>query len=88
GPGKLIAWIIIFGVVESTTSQILAPRLISERTGLNPGFLILLLLAGGTIAGFFGLLLAVPLAVFVREIVKSARLLRPASEDAADKAVD
>jgi len=88
GPGKLIAWIIIFGVVESMTSQILAPRLISERTGINPGFLILLLLAGGTIAGFFGLLLAVPLAVFVREIVKSARLLRPASEDAADKAVD
>ncbi|MCX6063497.1 MAG: AI-2E family transporter [Caldiserica bacterium] len=88
GPGKLIAWIIIFGVVESTTSQILAPRLISEKTGLNPGFLILLLLAGGTIAGFFGLLLAVPLAVFVREIVNSARLLRSASEDVADKAVD
>ena len=51
GPGKLLAWIIIFGVIEFTTSQILAPRLISEKTGLNPAFIILLLLAGGTLGG-------------------------------------
>jgi predicted PurR-regulated permease PerM len=88
GPGKLIAWIIIFGVIESTTSQILAPRLISEKTGLNPGLMILLLLAAGTVAGFFGLLLAVPVAVFIREIVKSVRLLRSDAQDIADKLVD
>jgi predicted PurR-regulated permease PerM len=88
GPGKLIAWIIIFGVIESTTSQILAPRLISEKTGLNSGLIILLLLAGGALAGFFGLLLAVPVAVFVREIIKSAQLLRTPSADATEKRVD
>jgi predicted PurR-regulated permease PerM len=88
GPGKLIAWIVIFGVIESATSQVLAPRLISEKTGLNPGLIILLLLAGGTLAGFFGLLLAVPIAVFVREIIKSAQLLRSASEDVTEKPVD
>ena len=88
GPGKLIAWIIIFSVIEAVTSQILAPRLISEKTGLNPGLIILLLLAGGTLAGFFGLLLAVPVAVFVREIIKSAQLLRSASEDITEKLVD
>jgi predicted PurR-regulated permease PerM len=88
GPGKLIAWIVIFGVIESATSQVLAPRLISEKTGLNPGLIILLLLAGGTLAGFFGLLLAVPIAVFVREIIKSAHLLRSTSEDVTEKPVD
>jgi predicted PurR-regulated permease PerM len=88
GPGKLIAWIVIFGVIESATSQVLAPRLISEKTGLNPGLIILLLLAGGMLAGFFGLLLAVPIAVFVREIIKSAQLLRSASEDVTEKPVD
>jgi predicted PurR-regulated permease PerM len=88
GPGKLIAWIIIFGVIEVATSQILAPRLISEKTGLRPEFIILLLLAGGTLAGFFGLLIAVPLAVFVREIIKSAQLLRSESEDVTEKPVD
>jgi predicted PurR-regulated permease PerM len=88
GPGKLIAWIIIFSVIEALTSQILAPRLISDKTGLNPGLIILLLLAGGTLAGFFGLLLAVPVAVFIREIMKSAQLLRSASEDITEKLVD
>jgi putative heme transporter len=88
GPGKLIAWIIIFGGIESATSQILAPRLISEKTGLNPGLVILLLLAAGTVGGFFGLLLAVPVAVFIREIVKSAQLLRSDAGDVADKLVD
>ena len=88
GPEKLIAWIIIFGIIESTTSQILAPRLISEKTGLNPEFIILLLLAGGTLAGFFGLLFAVPVAVFVREIIKNAQLLRSTSKDVTEKPVD
>jgi predicted PurR-regulated permease PerM len=88
GPGKLLTWIIIFAVIEFTTSQILAPRLISEKTGINPAVIILLLLAGGTLGGFFGLLLAVPVAVFVREIIKSAQLLRSASEDVTEKPVD
>lgn len=88
GPGKFIAWVIIFGVIESVTSQILAPRLISEKTGLNPGFIILLILAAGSLGGFFGLLLAVPCAVFVREIVKSTRLLRSSSEGESKKPVD
>lgn len=88
GPGKLLAWIIIFGGVEFTTSQILAPRLISEKTGLNPGLVILLLLAAGTVAGFFGLLLAVPVTVFIREIVKSAQLLRSDAAVVEEKLVD
>lgn len=88
GPGKLIAWIIIFGAIEFVTSQILAPRLISEKTGINPALIILLLLAGGTVGGFFGLLLAVPAAVFVREIIKSAQLLRSTPEDVTEKTVD
>ncbi len=90
GPGKLILWIVVFGVIESTTSQILAPRLISDKTGINPGLVILLLLAGGKIAGFWGLLLAVPATVFIREIIRSARYLRTGSEkeDVLAKSVD
>ena len=88
GPGKLIEWLIIFGVIEFLTSQILAPRLISEKTGINPALIILLLLAGGTLAGFFGLLLVVPLAVSVGEVIKIAQLLRSTSEDVTEKLVD
>lgn len=88
GPGRLLAWIIIFGGIEFSTSQILAPRLISDKTGLNPGLVILLLLAAGTVAGFFGLLLAVPVTVFIREIVKSTQLLRSDAEVTVEKPVD
>ncbi|MCX6097703.1 MAG: AI-2E family transporter [Caldiserica bacterium] len=88
GPGKLIEWLIIFGVIEFLTSQILAPRLISKKTGINPALIILLLLAGGTLAGFFGLLLVVPLAVSVGEVIKIAQLLRSTPEDVTEKPVD
>jgi predicted PurR-regulated permease PerM len=88
GPGKLIEWLIIFGIIEFLTSQILAPRLISEKTGINPALIILLLLAGGTLAGFFGLLLVVPLAVSVGEVIKIAQLLRSTPEDVTEKPVD
>jgi predicted PurR-regulated permease PerM len=88
GPGKLLIWMIVFTIVESLTSQILAPRLISQKTGLNPGFVILLLLAGGSIAGFFGLLLAVPVAMLVREVIASVRLLQAGETDSTNRAVD
>ncbi len=88
GPGKLLIWMILFTIVESLTSQILAPRLISQKTGLNPGFVILLLLAGGSIAGFFGLLLAVPVAMLVREVIASVRLLQAGETDSTNRAVD
>ena len=88
GPGKLVAWVVIFAAVEFVTSQILSPRLISEKTGLNPGFVILLLLAGGALAGFFGVLLAVPIAVFVREVIKSVHTLRSSAPSITETPVD
>lgn len=88
GPGKLLAWVIIFTVVEVTTSQILSPRLISEKTGLNPGVVIVLLLAGERLGGFYGLLLVVPAAVFVRQVARSFSLLRPTEEETENVAVD
>jgi len=88
GPGKLIELLIIFGVIEFLTSQILAPRLISQKTGINPALIILLLLAGGTLAGFFGLVLVVPLAVSVGEVIKIAQVLRSTPEDVTEKPVD
>ncbi len=81
GVEKLILWVVIFGVIESVTSQMLAPRLISDKTGLNPGLVILLLLAGGSLAGFWGLLLAVPATVFVREIIRSTKQWKTDGED-------
>ena len=42
----------------------------------------------GLMFGIFGLLLAVPVTVFIREIVKSTKLLRSDAEVTVEKPVD
>ncbi len=43
----------------------LAPKLVGERVGLHPVWVIFALLAGGTLLGFVGVLLAVPVAAAI-----------------------
>ena len=43
----------------------LTPRLVGERVGLHPVWVIFALLAGGYLFGFVGVLLAVPVAAVI-----------------------
>jgi predicted PurR-regulated permease PerM len=52
-------------IIEQIVENALAPRLLGEFTGLNPALILLSLLAGAKIAGFLGLILAVPLASLI-----------------------
>ena len=45
--------------------HVLTPKLVGERIGLHPLWLVFALLAGGSLFGFLGLLLAVPLAAVI-----------------------
>ena len=55
-------------IIEQVVENAVAPRLLGEFTGLNPALILLSLLAGAKIAGFLGLILAVPLASLVRRL--------------------
>jgi len=54
---------IIIGQIIDTA---IAPRIVGEATGLNPVWPIVALLVGANLAGFLGLLLAVPTASFIK----------------------
>lgn len=53
--------------------NLVAPRLLSGATGLNPAVVILSLLIGIKLDGFLGLVLAVPVASFLKKIADSLR---------------
>lgn len=52
----------IFMVGQFLEGYVLSPRLVGERVGLHAVWIIFALMAGGSLFGFVGILLAVPLA--------------------------
>ncbi|MDJ0680800.1 MAG: AI-2E family transporter [Xenococcaceae cyanobacterium MO_167.B52] len=60
-------------IVGQINDNVVAPRLTGGMTGLNPVWLIVVLLIGGKLAGILGLLIAVPLASVIK---KSADQMR------------
>jgi predicted PurR-regulated permease PerM len=55
-------WTLIFLVGQFAEGYVLAPKLVGDRVGLHPVWLIFAMFAFGYLLGFVGLLIAVPLA--------------------------
>ena len=63
GPLAGAVWVAaIYGIAQVVESTWLTPRLVGERIGLHPVAVIFALLAFGSLFGFVGVLLALPLA--------------------------
>jgi predicted PurR-regulated permease PerM len=68
---SVLFWVVVvFGVGQSIESMVLTPVLVGDRIGLHPVAVIFALMAGGQLAGFVGIVVALPVAavfaVFVR----------------------
>ena len=61
-------------VVEQIVESVIAPRLLGEFTGLNPVLVLVSLLIGAQVGGFLGLILAVPVASFIKSIFSIFKL--------------
>ena len=61
----LVAVGIVYGLGQMVESYFLTPRLVGERIGLHPVVVIFALLAFGSVFGFVGVLLALPLAAII-----------------------
>ena len=62
----------VFMVGQFVEGNFISPRVVGNRVGLHPVWLIFALLAGGTLFGFTGLLLAVPAAAVLGVLVRFA----------------
>lgn len=62
--------LIIFGFGQFVEGNFVAPKILGEKVGLHPVWIMFGLLAGGSLLGFFGILIAVPLTAIVGVAVK------------------
>ena len=60
----------VFLVGQTLESYLLTPRLVGTRVGLHPLWIIFALLAGGTLMGFTGVLIAVPTAAVLGVLIR------------------
>jgi predicted PurR-regulated permease PerM len=69
GIEKAIAVAVVMAVVQQIDNHFISPIVMQRAVKLHPAVVMLALLAGGTLGGFFGLLLAVPTAATLKIIV-------------------
>jgi predicted PurR-regulated permease PerM len=62
--------IILFIIIQQLENHILVPSVMSRTTSLNPVVIIASILIGAKIFGFVGIILAVPAAVLIQELVE------------------
>lgn len=66
-----LLWVfLVFGVAQMLEGTLLTPLLVGERIGLHPVAVIFAVLAGGQLFGFFGILLALPIAAVLAVIMR------------------
>ncbi len=70
----------VFLIGQTLESYVLTPRLVGDRVGLHPVWIIFALLAGGALMGFTGVLIAVPVAAVTGVLVRFGLTRYMASE--------
>ena len=68
-PVKALAVVVIMAAVQQLDNHFITPQVMQRTVHLHPAVIMLSLLAGGTIGGFFGLFLAVPVAAVLKILI-------------------
>lgn len=62
--------LLVFIVGQTLEGYVLTPKLVGDRVGLHPVWILFAILAGGSLLGFVGVLIAVPVAAIVGVLVR------------------
>lgn len=71
----LLYVVAVFGVGQLIEGFVLSPWLVGDRIGLHPVAVIFAVMAGGQLFGFFGVLLALPVAAVVLVLLRHSQEL-------------
>ena len=85
-----IATVIYFVIYQQVENYFIVPRVMKKAVDLSPAAVIVSVLIGGSLAGFAGALLALPLAAAAKVVIRDV-WLRPrieVTESPADEAVE
>lgn len=72
GLSQAIAVAVVMAIVQQIDNHFISPIVMQRAVKLHPAVVMLALLAGGTLGGFFGLLLAVPATAVLKILVGHA----------------
>lgn len=64
---------LVFGVGQAIEGMVLSPLLVGDRIGLHPVAVIFAVMAGGQLFGFFGILIALPVAAIAVVMLRYVR---------------
>jgi predicted PurR-regulated permease PerM len=77
---QMLFWpTLVFVVVQTVEGYLLTPVIAGKATNLDPVTIVVAILAGGSIAGVYGMLLAIPIAACGK--IAARRLLLPRIQD-------
>jgi predicted PurR-regulated permease PerM len=63
-------------IVQQIVENFVAPRILGTVTGLNPFWIFVAILAGARVGGLLGIVVAVPTAVVIKEILVAVRSVK------------
>lgn len=70
---SLFLWIlVVFGIGQFLEGYVLTPRLVGDKVGLHPVWVIFALFAGSYLFGFLGMLIAVPVFAVLGVVARTA----------------
>jgi putative permease len=67
---EIVSIVSVFLVVQTVESNYIIPKFVGGKVGLHPMWIIFGLLAGGSLLGFIGLLLAIPITTIISVLIK------------------
>ncbi len=70
--GHIVGVLATFAIAQALEGNVLTPRIVGQKVGLHPVWVILAVLVFGQTFGFLGLLLAVPIAAVLKVFVTEA----------------
>lgn len=73
--------LLVSALVQQLVENVLAPRVLGSFTGLNPFWVFIALLSGARVGGLLGVIMAVPIAVVLKEALEAIRIARQAGDD-------
>lgn len=66
----IIVVAVIYALGQLIEGNVLAPKMVGDRVGLHPVWIIFALMAGGSLFGFVGVLVALPVAAVIGVLVR------------------
>jgi len=69
-PASAIWVVVSFFAIQQVENLILVPRISGESVKLHPAMVMVVLVVGNELAGFLGMLVAVPITAVIRDVFK------------------